>query len=132
MPMDRSRYPDNWDEIAFEVKSEAGWKCQECARPCRMPSESLFDFILRMEGEDWPELDWANHCAPSQIYEKPQRFTLTVAHLNQRPSDCEPKNLKALCAPCHLRYDAPFRKANSQAKRERAGQLPLLGGAIDG
>ncbi|MBD1876232.1 hypothetical protein H6F75_22355 [Nodosilinea sp. FACHB-131] len=131
MPMDRSRYAKNWNEIALKVKSDAGWKCQECGRPCRMTNETLFAFITRMEDEDWPELDWVNHTAASTICEHPTRFVLTVAHLNQDPSDNAPCNLRALCAPCHLRHDAPYRAANSQAKRERAGQLTLLGGAID-
>lgn len=125
MPMDRSRYPTNWGAIAMEVKNRAGWKCQQCGRPCRRPGESLFLFVNRMEGEDWPELDWANHRAPSQICDNPQRFTLTVAHLDQDPGNNAPSNLKALCSGCHLRYDAPYRKANSQTKRERAGQLTL-------
>ena len=31
--MDKSKYPDNWDEIANQVKTEAGWKCRRCLRP---------------------------------------------------------------------------------------------------
>ena len=30
MPMDRSRYPANWAEIAWKVKEAAGWKCEKC------------------------------------------------------------------------------------------------------
>lgn len=30
MPMDPSRYPDNWPEIAQAVKEAANWTCQEC------------------------------------------------------------------------------------------------------
>ena len=26
-------YPDNWEEIAHEVKEEAGWKCVRCEHP---------------------------------------------------------------------------------------------------
>lgn len=120
MPMDRSRYAPNWDEIALKVKSDAGWECQECGRFCRMPTESWADFKRSMLG----------HMTPDDL-KHPTRFVLTVAHLNQDPSDNDPSNLRALCAPCHLRHDAPYRAANSQAKRERAGQLTLLGGAID-
>jgi hypothetical protein len=29
MPMQRELYPDNWEEIAFAVKEEAGWTCEE-------------------------------------------------------------------------------------------------------
>lgn len=39
MPMERHRYPDNWDEIATQVKEEAGWKCEECGKQCRRPGE---------------------------------------------------------------------------------------------
>lgn len=30
MPMDKKRYPDNWDEIAKEYKDSIGWKCENC------------------------------------------------------------------------------------------------------
>ncbi len=30
MPMDRSRYPDNWDEISKAYKDSIGWRCEEC------------------------------------------------------------------------------------------------------
>ena len=39
MPMDRKRYPANWDEIARRVKDEADWKCEVCGRQCRRPGE---------------------------------------------------------------------------------------------
>ena len=29
MPMDRKRYPKDWKQIAFEIKQEADWKCEE-------------------------------------------------------------------------------------------------------
>jgi hypothetical protein len=120
MPMDRSRYPDNWEEIAFEVKSEADWACCECGRPCRQPGQRWLEFApFLLELGYGEEVD------------HPQRFTLTVAHLDQDPSNNDPTNLRALCSGCHLRHDAPHRAANSRAKRERAGQLPLLGGAIE-
>ena len=78
MPMDTKRYPHDWKRIAFEVKQEAGWRCEECGTQCRRPGEP---FVTH-------------------------RLTLTVAHLNHTPEDCRRDNLRALCAPCHLRYDA--------------------------
>jgi hypothetical protein len=53
------------------------------------------------------------------------RFTLTVAHLNHRPEDCRPENLRALCAPCHCRMDAKAIRTKKRLKAERLGQLQL-------
>jgi len=33
MPMDRSLYPPDWDEIAAACKRAAGWCCQNCGTP---------------------------------------------------------------------------------------------------
>ena len=33
MPVDWSKYPDTWDEIATEVKVAAGWECEKCHMP---------------------------------------------------------------------------------------------------
>ena len=74
MPMDRSKYPPNWDEIATAVKDACGWKCEGCRKQCRRPGEK-FDTHKR---------------------------TLTVAHINHVESDCRPENLAGLCAPCHV------------------------------
>lgn len=26
-------YPDNWEEIANDIKDQAGWKCEHCGHP---------------------------------------------------------------------------------------------------
>lgn len=88
MPMDKSLYPKDWIKIAFEIKTAADWKCQKCGKQCRRPTEP-FDTHKR---------------------------TLTVAHLNHKPMDCRPENLKAMCAPCHLRYDA---KHHAETRKKR-------------
>lgn len=30
MPMDRSKYPVDWDDIALADKEKAGWACEDC------------------------------------------------------------------------------------------------------
>lgn len=30
MPMDKSRYPVNWDEISLRIREKAQWKCEQC------------------------------------------------------------------------------------------------------
>lgn len=88
MPMDRKRYPPDWKRIATEIKEAADWTCQRCGKKCRRPGEP-FDTHKR---------------------------TLTVAHLNHTPEDVRPENLQAMCAPCHLRYDA---KHHAETRRNR-------------
>ena len=77
MPVDWSQYPSNWKEIAMRIKEDAGWICQECGKQCRKPGEP-FDT---------------------------HRRTLTVSHQDHDTKNNTDDNLKALCAPCHLRYD---------------------------
>ncbi len=97
MPMNRKLYPKNWDEIAFSVKEDAGWKCQECGAQCRRPGEP-FDT---------------------------HRRTLTVSHQDHNPMNCERSNLKALCAPCHLRYDAAHHVETRKLKSTRQTRMEL-------
>ncbi|HDD36640.1 hypothetical protein DRN34_03175 [Thermococci archaeon] len=33
MAWKRELYPENWDEIAREIKERAGWKCENCGHP---------------------------------------------------------------------------------------------------
>jgi 5-methylcytosine-specific restriction endonuclease McrA len=89
MPMDRAKYPADWDSIAEAIKTSADWSCESCGAECRRPGEP-FD----------------SH-----------RRTLTVAHINHVESDCRPENLVALCAPCHLRYDAPMKRLRRIARK---------------
>lgn len=126
MPMIRARYSPEWEELALTVKQEANWTCEQCKRPCRIKGETLHDFIQRIKGIPHPDLDWVNQTAVSTICDHPQRFTLTVAHLDQDSSNDDRKNLKALCSGCHLKYDAPHRAENSRKKQEFLGQLSLL------
>ena len=92
--MNRADYPGNWDEIARAVKDGADWRCEECGRQCRRPGEP-FDT---------------------------HRRTLTVSHVNHDPMDCRPENLRALCAPCHLRYDAGH---HAETRRNNRNQTRL-------
>jgi 5-methylcytosine-specific restriction endonuclease McrA len=99
--MDRSRYPDDWGEISLAIRERADWTCENCGLQCRRPGEP-FDTHKR---------------------------TLTVSHIDHDPANCDPGNLVALCAPCHLRYDARHHAANAFRTRmqraQAAGQTML-------
>jgi len=98
MPMQRDLYPDDWEAIAFATKEAADWRCQECGKQCRRPGER-FDTHQR---------------------------TLTVAHIDSDPSNVSDDNLRALCAPCHLRLDAKMHARNARHTRDaRRGQLTM-------
>lgn len=45
------------------------------------------------------------------------KVVLTVAHLNQDPTDNRMVNLLALCQRCHNKIDAPWRQRNAAATR---------------
>ena len=131
MTWDRSLYPGNWEEIALSVKEDASWHCEECGRPCRQPGIEWMAFVMTLLESGGPDGWYEQTCdeeADGDLVERPQRFTLTVAHLDHNPANCNRANLKALCSVCHLEYDnstsSRFRKR--QVKAERTGQLNLL------
>lgn len=119
MPMIRARYPKDWDSIAFQVKAEAQWCCEQCCRPCRRPDESVEEFLKRCQ-------PWRMGFTPADYQAAPRRWLLTVAHLDQQPENCERENLKALCVVCHLRHDRQFRSKQQHLKREWFGQMNWL------
>ncbi len=137
MPWNRALYPKNWEQIALGIKEKANWTCQECGRPCRKPGQSWPVFVNWLlenhsdheSGWYWESSEVVKDDGDLEHREKPQRFCLTVAHLNHIPSDCRPENLKALCAPCHCRMDLKAMATKKRMKAERLGQLTLdLGG----
>jgi len=89
MPMDRTKYPADWDAIAREIKEQTGWKCEQCSLQRRYPDEK-FDTHKR---------------------------TLTVAHINHVEMDCRPENLVALCPKCHLAYDQDRKRMQRLARK---------------
>ncbi len=99
--MHKDAYPPDWDAIALRVKDAAGWRCQDCGLQCRRPGEQ-FDTHKR---------------------------TMSVHHLNHIPEQCDPANLIALCAKCHLLRDLPWHVANAartrRAKRVASGQMEI-------
>lgn len=119
MPMQRSRYPENWEEISHYIRFvRAGGKCEGSpAYPdCR-----------------------AEHGQPHPVTRS--KVVLTTAHIGApqadgRPGnphdkmDVRPENLRSWCQRCHLNYDREDHIKNAAAtrrrKRERAGQLVLI------
>lgn len=132
MPMKKHLYPKDWEALARQVKDAANWHCQQCGKPCRRPKQSWDEFeAYLLHDVKAPWFNQAIEELPDGKFKTyPNRFTLTVAHINGNPADCSVENLKALCAPCHLRHDVDqhiqSRKASKYEKRQKQGQLLLF------
>lgn len=126
MPMDRSRYPSDWETIALEVKTDADWTCESCGKPCTRPGESFLELSDRLKETQWAPLLYED-LPEGGILTHPRRFLLTCAHLNHQPMDCDKDNLRAWCTPCHARYDiTPQAMAVKQLLKLGFNQLSLL------
>jgi 5-methylcytosine-specific restriction endonuclease McrA len=119
MPMDRSRYPADWERISRAIRTERARGCCE--------------WCGAVNGQPHPRTG--------------SKVVLTVAHLGTphadgRPgdkhdkTDVRPENLAALCQACHLNYDRDEHQQHAAETRRRkrlaAGQAPLpLDGLTD-
>lgn len=125
MPVDYSRYPENWKEISLRIRERSGGQC-ECNGECGLHRTNPGPRRCT-ERNGTPAL-WAKG-----------RIVLTVAHMGSQRDDGSPGdphdkmdvrdcNLKALCQRCHLRYDIAEHVKNARATRERkrAEIEPLL------
>lgn len=138
MPIDKSKYPPNWKEIALSIKAAAKWRCEECDRPCRKPGEEWIDFRDRLADTDGIDGYWFADTfdeidsdeSGTAFVDRPGRFVLTVAHLDHDTTNNHRSNLKALCPRCHLKHDAELHRRNASAtryrRREEQGQLSFL------
>jgi hypothetical protein len=122
MPMNRKLYPKNWNAIALAIKTEVNWTCENCGRPCRRPGESdgeLEDRIYNEHAQWWDDL-WETEDDEEfgeAEHMKPVRFTLTVAHLDHQPENCDRSNLRAWCSVTTPCYTCQHCSAHFEAKR---------------
>lgn len=89
-PENRARYPKDWKRISAAIRERAGDKCEFCGAANREP-----------------------HPVTAS------RVVLTVAHLDHRPENCDPDNLRALCQKCHNGYDAKTRAEGRKARKTK-------------
>ena len=97
-PENRDLYPEDWEEISFEIRKRAGWRCEWCGALKGLRHPITGSFVV-----------------------------LTVAHLDHDPTNCDPDNLRALCQRCHSGYDAPGRAWRRKYKVDEK-QMEMGGG----
>lgn len=144
MPFDRSRYPDDWEEISKRIRARAQNKCEWCG----LPNGQIG--VRELDGAFLPVYGVASVAEAKRIQREVRenleggriiQIVLTVAHLGtDRPDgapgdkhdkmDCRDENLAALCQKCHLNYDRDEHVLNAAKTRRRkrieAGQLELI------
>jgi 5-methylcytosine-specific restriction endonuclease McrA len=116
-PENKGRYPANWKSeirpaILKRAENEHGWPCCE---ECGVPNHAW----------GWREDDGTFHDGGTESIARdlaPEgknafQIVLTVAHLNHIEEDVRDENLRAWCQRCHLRYDAPRKRADAKAKK---------------
>lgn len=95
-PENRARYPAEWPAIRAAILLRARGACEgspaypDCRARDRRPHPVTGSLVV-----------------------------LTIAHLDHRPENSDPENLRAWCQRCHNTYDAPHRQANRAARRRR-------------
>lgn len=102
MPLDRSKYPPDWEAISRRIRQErAHHRCEWCGALNGLP-----------------------HPVTGS------RVVLTVAHLDHDPTNNADDNLAALCQRDHLRHDRGQHQRNAaETRRRKRGQLALFGEA---
>jgi len=107
MPFDRSKYPDDWEEISKRIRFErAGGRCEGSpAYPdCRA------------------EHGKAHPITGSMV-------VLTTAHLDHDITNGAGENLRAMCQRCHLTHDAAHHAqtaAQSRFNKRTRDTIPLF------
>lgn len=114
MPIDYKRYPPNWkSEIVPAVLARAENKCENCG-VCNKQKMWSVPFKVSEAGRYKQRRIWfssyndAIREASTQALIDQVTVVLTVAHLDHDEENhaVTLDRLKALCQPCHLRYDA--------------------------
>ena len=115
MPIDKSKYPADWDLISLRIRKDRASDRCECTGECGL-HESHCD---AMNAEPHPVTG--------------SKVVLTVAHLDQDTYNNLDSNLLAMCQRCHLTYDRHYYKRQRLvwAKTIDNTTLSILLSAID-
>ncbi len=101
-PENKARYPKDWKQIRGRILERAKNMCEKCGVPNheRIERDTMDGWSMTATGRN------------EGVY-----IVLTIAHLDHRPENNDPANLRAWCQRCHNRYDAPMRAQGIKARR---------------
>lgn len=127
-PENRDRYPRDWPAISAGIRERAGHRCEACGIPdrvlirrgrsaCGVPVWRLASDSAYCDGRSAIDgVPVSDTGEDTVAWSAPVLSVLTVAHLDHRPENCDPANLRAWCQRCHNAYDAPARRAGIRAR----------------
>ena len=136
-PENKALYPPKreWLKIRADILERAGNRCETCGvmngRYIYRHAEDKAVFIYYIASTDGFTRADGTPIRQSEIPDgfdvgkQPVTVVLTIAHLDNNPSNNDPSNLRALCQYHHLTLDAQHH-ANNAAKTRAAGQLDLF------
>jgi hypothetical protein len=120
MPINRDKYPNNWEVISYQIRVE---RAKSLCEVCGIPDKII---VKRLEGQQWRnlseyeqhEIQWQMNTHKLNYWQslkklKLTRIVLTVAHWDHDEKNNTPENLKAVCQRCHLLHD---REDNKQRR----------------
>lgn len=119
MPIDYSKYPDNWlTEIRPRILERAQHKCElnDCG------NKNIFPYwSAKKNGKVVGWFEDEEHAKSIDPNAKMVRVVLTIAHLDhdEENKDVTDERLMAMCQLCHLRYDAPEKKRRRSEKKNQ-------------
>ena len=118
MPIRREnleRYPENWDSA---VRPAILKRARNCCESCGVPNGVIG---YRDEAGTFHGLARPGYLVPYIQSLNPDvhvfRIVLTVAHLDHRPENSDPANLRAWCQRCHLQYDTQHHVETARTNR---------------
>ncbi len=150
MPMDRSRYPDDWEAISKRIRERAHNRCEQCGAPNHAniirssvdPARYLiFDWSVGGLTQDGEVVRLSE--IPEEFEGKIVKVVLTVHHVGTtKPDgtpgdrhdkmDCRDENLLALCQRCHFLadWDIHFEKAQAVRKLKKTARIEAAHRAV--
>lgn len=123
MPMIRALYPPNWSQLSLSIRGDrARWQC-ECTGQCatRGATSRACNPFSSHGSEPWPRCQARQgDLTMRALASRASRVVLTVAHLDDDPSNNDQTNLLAMCQACHLAYDRDLHRQTRAARRAAA------------
>lgn len=122
MPMDRKKYPPDWEAISGRIRARAGNRCEECGvdngTMGRRDRSGRWWTEVELTRASVSELIAAFAAVPNTL----SRIVLTVAHVDHDTANNDESNLRCLCQYHHLLLDREQHAYNRAITRKRNAQ----------